>query len=203
MWKWNATKDDSNVLHNFTFTGNLPGACNGAEHAITMLECFNLFIPEDFYVTMAEQSNAYAQLEQLRRNLTPCSDDFVKDDIMAFVGIVIAMGVVCLPTIHDYWSIDPILSHPWFRAIMSRQRFEEILRYFHVVDNTTEPDSSTSGYDKLWKIRPLITLLSENCLKYYNTHLQVSIDESMIGTKCRLSFLQYMPKKPVKWSIKV
>ena len=122
---------------------------------------------------------------------------------MAFIGIVIAMGVVCLPGIHDYWSIDPILSHPWFRAIMSRRRFEEILRYFHVVDNTTEPDRSIPGYDKLWKIRPLITLLSENCLKYYNTHPQVSIDESMIGTKCRLSFLQYLPKKPVKWGIKI
>ena len=77
------------------------------------------------------------------------------------------------------------------------------LRYFHVVDNTTEPDRSASGYYKLWKIRPLIKLLSENCVKYYSTHPQVSIDESMIGTKCRLSFIQYMPKKPVKRGKKV
>ena len=32
---------------------------------------------------------------------------------------------------------------------------------------------------------------------------RVSVDESMIGTKARLSFLQYMPKKPTKWGVKV
>ena len=37
----------------------------------------------------------------------------------------------------------------------------------------------------------------------YNPHCQLSIDESMIGTKCRLSFIQYMPKKPTKQGIKV
>ena len=30
----------------------------------------------------------------------------------------------------------------------------------------------------------------------------MSIDESMIGFKGRLSFLQYMPKKPTKWGMK-
>ena len=32
---------------------------------------------------------------------------------------------------------------------------------------------------------------------------QLSIDESMIGTKCCLSFIQYLPAKPTKWKIKV
>lgn len=31
----------------------------------------------------------------------------------------------------------------------------------------------------------------------------MSIDESMIGTKARLSFLQYLPMKPTKWGVKV
>ena len=31
----------------------------------------------------------------------------------------------------------------------------------------------------------------------------LSIDESMIGTKCRLSFIQHLPAKPTKWGIKV
>ena len=31
----------------------------------------------------------------------------------------------------------------------------------------------------------------------------MSIDESMIGTMCRLSFIQYLPAKPTKWGIKV
>ena len=36
-----------------------------------------------------------------------------------------------------------------------------------------------------------------------NPGQQLSIDESMIGTKCCLSFIQYLPAKPTKWEIKV
>ena len=36
-----------------------------------------------------------------------------------------------------------------------------------------------------------------------NPGQQLSIDESMIGTKCRLSFIQYLQAKPTKWGIKM
>jgi len=65
------------------------------------------------------------------------------------------------------------------------------------------PSRSDPNYDKLWKIRPLITALEKNCRELYSPHPQLSVDESMIGTKCRLSFIQYMPAKPVKWGVKV
>lgn len=99
----------------------------------------------------------------------------------------------------DYWSTDPVLSHSWFHIVMSRNRFRQILRYIHVADNSTSPKRTDSDYDKLWKIRPLIDVLHVQ----KELHSEVSIDESMIGTKCRLSFIQYMPQKPTKWGIKV
>lgn len=36
----------------------------------------------------------------------------------------------------------------------------------------------------------------------YMPKAQVSIDERIISFKGRLSFVQYMPKKPTKWGIK-
>lgn len=33
--------------------------------------------------------------------------------------------------------------------------------------------------------------------------MNVSVDEQMIGTNARLSFIQYLPKKPKKWGVKV
>ncbi len=41
------------------------------------------------------------------------------------------------------------------------------------------------------------------CKEIYTPGKCVSVDESMIGTRGRLSFLQYLPKKPTKWGIKV
>lgn len=49
----------------------------------------------------------------------------------------------------------------------------------------------------------MIDILGSNCKSMYFPHRQFSVDESMIGTKCRLSFIQYMKAKPVKWGIKV
>ena len=40
------------------------------------------------------------------------------DEMMAFIDIVIAMGVVRLSEIDDYWATDPILQHPWFASVM-------------------------------------------------------------------------------------
>ena len=83
---------------------------------------------------------------------------------------------------------------------MSRNRW--ILRYIHVVDNTSAPTRTDPNYDRLWKVRPLIDLLQHTCGEMCNPGQQLSIDESMIGTKCRLSFIQYLPAKPTKWGIR-
>ena len=113
------------------------------------------------------------------------------------------MGIISLPQVRDYWSSDPILKHKWFSTIMSRNRFLEFLRYFHIVNNTTASSRSDPNYNRLWKIQPIISVLQETCRDLYSPHEQLSIDESMIGTKCRLSFIQYIKTKPVKWGIKV
>ena len=39
--------------------------------------------------------------------------------------------------------------------------------------------------------------------RYYNPERHLSIDEMMIGTRCRIAFLQYLPNKPTKFGIKV
>ena len=37
------------------------------------------------------------------------------------------MGVVQLPAGDGYWSVNPILAHPWFRSVFSRHRFRQML----------------------------------------------------------------------------
>ena len=51
------------------------------------------------------------------------------------------------------------------------------------------------GYDILYKVRPLIDHLAAVFTKYYRPGRNASIDEMMIGTRCRIAFLQYIPKK--------
>lgn len=107
------------------------------------------------------------------------------------------MGVVSLPSLQNYWSAHPILEQPWFRRIFSRYRFLQILCVFHVSDNSQQHQHQDD------KVRPLIDLLAERFRIMYHPGEHLSIDESMIGTKCRLSFIQYLPNKPTKWGIKM
>lgn len=55
----------------------------------------------------------------------------------------------------------------------------------------------------MWKIHPVIQVVKEQSSKAYVLGKKVSIDESMIGTKCRLAYIQYMPNKPTKRGVKV
>ena len=41
-----------------------------------------------------------------------------------------------------------------------------------------------------------------NFQAHYRLSKEVSVDVAMIGFKGRLSFIQYMPKKPTKWGMK-
>jgi hypothetical protein len=58
-------------------------------------------------------------------------------------------------------------------------------------------------YDKLYKVRPLIDIISRTFYEEYNPSEFASIDEGMIKYKDRLGFKQYMPQKPIKRGIKV
>ncbi len=113
------------------------------------------------------------------------------------------MGIINLPSVHDYWSTEEVTALPWFRSIMSRTRFYQITRFLHLADNQAARDAGLDKEDKLYKLRPLLDAIGEACEKHKYPNQPVSIDESMIGTKCRIGFLQYLPKKPTKWGVKV
>ena len=202
LWAWNQEKNESNTIADVPFTGDIPGPINEAIGITDPLELFHLLIPDDFYDEILVETNRYAEQQRQLKNDTSPWNPISKEELKAFIGLIIAMGIISLPDSYDYWSTEPMMCHSWFRLVMSRNRFREILRYIHLVDNTTAPQR-TAQSDKLWKVRPLLNVLSRNAPKLYSLHRQISIDESMIGTKSRLSFLQYMPKKPTKWGIKV
>ena len=85
---------------------------------------------------------------------------------------------------------------------MSSRRFELLLKFLHLNDSRKQPGRAEPGYDKLYKVRPILDVVLEQFKVNYTLSENVSIDESMIGFKGRLAFLQYMPNKPHKWGMK-
>ena len=104
-------------------------------------------------------------------------------EMKAYLGFHILMGINRLPEIRDYWARDAKLHYSPIASRISRDRFEEISRYLHFVDNTTLPSWDEPGYHRLQKVPPVVTALRERFLRCYNPHPQNSIDEAMIPYK--------------------
>ena len=107
----------------------------------------------------------------------------------------IYMGINHLPVLSDYWKMDPIYRYSPVADRITRDRFCEITRYFHFVDNTVLLPWGDPGYDKLGKVWPVIDTVSKQFLQNYNPHRENSVDEAMIKFKGRSSMKQYLPKK--------
>ncbi|XP_060085361.1 piggyBac transposable element-derived protein 4-like, partial [Ylistrum balloti] len=100
-------------------------------------------------------------------------------------------------------NILPAATAKGFTTLMSRDRFLNILAYFHAADNDLEPPRESPNYDPTYKFSKLARLLIRNWQRYYCPHREMSTDETLIPFKGRTKFIQYIPSKPHKWGLKV
>ena len=82
--------------------------------------------------------------------------------------------------------------------LMSRNRFETISTFLHVVKPSEE---TTLADDPLKKVRPLYDDIKNKCLSYYQPLQEISVDERMVKSKARSKFKQYIRNKPTKWGL--
>ena len=86
---------------------------------------------------------------------------------------------------------------------MARDRFMDIHRYLHFTDNSSIAPRNSDGYDRLCKVREILSMLEDKFLTLYDPNCQCAIDEAMVPYKGRSSLKQYLPKKPIKRGLKV
>ena len=109
------------------------------------------------------------------------------EELKAFFGFSILMGVCHLPSIDDYWSNNPQLRYAPIADKIPRWRYREISRYLHFVDNEHLVPRGDPAHDRLGKVRPLITHLSDKFATLYQPSREVAVDEAMIKFQGRSS----------------
>ena len=113
------------------------------------------------------------------------------------------MSINSLPSLKDYWKRDPTFHYAPIADRITRDRFLEISRYLHFVDNDNLQPRGSPSYDRLGKVRPLLDHFTEKFRDMNHPHKEVAVDEAMIKFTGRSSVKQYMPMKPIKRGIKV
>ena len=113
------------------------------------------------------------------------------------------MGIVKKPTIATYWAEETTLNTPIFSVVMTRNRYQLLLRFLHFNGNDQAPAADSDNAHRLYKIRPVIDHLFEKFKTNYCVNGDISIDESLLLWKGRLIFKQYLPLKISRFGIKI
>jgi len=198
------TKVFSKGTNNFFET---PGPRRAPPPDASPITYFDLYFTMALLESIVRETNRYASQcltsqffsENSRvRKWTPTS----VSEIRAFIAVILEMGITRRPTIYSYWKKDS--RHiPWFRTMFSRDRFQLLLKFFHLTDNNLLFEPGHPEYDPCARFDMLVKHANDVFRRHYVPNQQLSIDESLVGTHCHSSIKQYLPnKKHHKWGIK-
>lgn len=166
-------------------------------------EYFYAFLTDDLIEMMVDETNRNADqvISTLRLNRSSRLRKWrptYPNEMKKFLGLLLWMGLVPMPRLTDYWSKNLLYKNVVAGKVMSRNRFQLLLRFWHFNDNLNmERDG------RLGKISPLIKILNKSFKTNKTPGEDVVIDESMIPFRGRLLFRQYLPNKTHKYGIKV
>ena len=141
--------------------------------------------PRPLVDTIATNTNLYAQFKQ-----APAGWATTSAEVWRFIAAHIFMGIIDLPYLHMYWEEG--VSQPYVVNAFSRDRFKELLRYFHIAEPT--PRGVKRTVDE--KIKPLY----DHCLSIFPQYFVppeiFTLDETMVRFKGRSSFKTVIKGKP-------
>ena len=173
----------------------LEGPSPVIDHSMSPFDLVRLLWPDSLCELIAKETNMYATENRKIRKWT----NVTTEEVWAFLGIIVVMGIHRLPEIDNYWSSDPLLGVESVKKCMSRNRFWAIRGNIHLVDNSSVEKTSGQSY----KLKPVVEVLSHTFLAHFNPGQELSLDEAMVKYKGRGSGKVKMPKKCTREGFKV
>ncbi|CAG5024488.1 unnamed protein product [Parnassius apollo] len=134
---------------------------NIPDNTITPADFYSLFVTDEIIEQMVINTNNYAQdLISNLSNLKPKSrlrawTPTTPEEMKKFLGVLLAMGLVRIPRLNDYWSKRNIYNNKYISSVMTRDRFLLILKFWHF------SQESPNDTDKLKKIRDTFNKILE------------------------------------------
>lgn len=164
------------------------------------IDIFNRFFPPSVIEQLVERTNMYgAKLCHVNRPHTRGSrkktfKPTTIEEIKRFLGLCILQSHIETPNIRKLFTFtDPLYYHPMFTYSMSGRRFEQLLRCLCVYEGNAKGINKILGFTN-----QMIAIFQD----LYKPHKELSLDESMLLFRGRLSFRQYIKTKKAKYGVK-
>ena len=155
------------------------------------IDFFYLMFRPVLWRILVEETNRYAKTHN-----TSNWKDVTTAEMKGFLSVTLNMGLIKRNKLNDFWKIKyESQSTPWFRKMFNCSRFLPILHSFHIVDNDKLPPKTDPFYRPSARIRPLLDYINSISMYYYQPFENISIDESLVGSKSRNPIRQYLTSK--------
>ena len=172
------------------------------------IDFFHKMFPDVLYENIAKETNRYAS-EVIESKVLGPKSRFLKwtetnaQEIQAFLGLRIAMGLCTKPTIEDYWSETWLTNTPNFAQVMTRNRYKLLSSFLHFANNSARLERNDPEFDALFKVRPVLKEVLPAWQDSYIPGRNLSIDESMVSFRGKIFFRQYIQSKHHRFGMKV
>lgn len=184
----------------FPFQGR-PGVQVQFDDETDVLKFFEHFINDEIVNIICTETNRYANDHIASHRRAKPFDELSSNELKVFLALTLLQGVVKKPEMEQYWSKNPLLVTPFFLQALSARRFKKIKQYLHF-SNNAEYNPRTHPFPKLNKIWPVLDKLITVFKTAVVPERDVTIDESLLLYKGRLSWMQFIPLKRARFGIK-
>ncbi|XP_054155243.1 piggyBac transposable element-derived protein 4-like [Oppia nitens] len=146
---------------------------------------FDNYINEDFLSKVVNYTNRYNE-----------TVDVTISELKNFIAIQILISLKQIPNERDHWS-NGFYGSDIIKRTMSRTRYGLIKSALHFCD-----ENSNNKTDELYKVRMLLSHLTDISQHLYVPTKELSVDESLVAFKGLWKHIQYIPSKAHKFGIK-
>lgn len=170
------------------------------------LDLFKLYFNTDTVRTICQNTNKQAA-KSISNGKKYTWIDITIQELYKFMGLILFMALIKLDDIRSYWRQSNIFSVPFPATVMTRDRFRVISWNIHMSDPdedvVNDRKKGTQDHDRLFRLRPLLDVITSVCKAFYHPRRNLSIDERMVARKSNTGMTQYMKAKPTKWGFKL
>ena len=160
---------------------------------MTPFGIFNRFFDDEVINYIVDMTNLYGRRE---KGIVGFSTD--NCEIRTFLAIMLLTGYNGRPRTRMHWEKKPTRYCQGVANSMTRKKFEDIMRCFHVSDNM-----QLAANDKMAKVRPFFNIINKRCLDNRTNRANLSVDEAMLPYFGKNNSKQRINNKPIRVGYKM
>ena len=119
-----------------------------------------------------------------------------------FIAFTVGIGLTHQEDLSDYWSKDEVIAIPFYASVMPRDRFLNILTFFHLANNDHYVPRGQDDHNPLYKLGQIYLNVINSFPTLWSPSQEVAIDEGLVPFNGHIIFKVFNPAKPKKYGLK-